>query len=132
LRLASGTPAFLVLASKNVNDITVCKEKTEGDIALFVEVKYYTTKKGRLGLGDGKGKGFQPEILTRRPRYFERYLRWLIGCEQGLAVLASSDDLRRYAAGGVFEEGKQNNIQYSVFEGIQAFPLQESPEAVIK
>jgi len=132
VRLASGQPTYLVLASKNVNDIIVCKEKAAEDVALFVEVKYFAATKGRLGLGDGKGKGFQPEILARKPRYFERYLRWLIGCERGLAVLVSSDDLRRHAAGGVFREGKQNNIQWSVLEENRPFPLEQSPEAVVE
>jgi hypothetical protein len=132
VRLVSSQPTYLVLASKTVNDIVVCKENAAEDVALFIEVKYFTATKARLGLGDGKSMGFQPEILARKPRYFERYLRWLIGCERGLAVLVSNDDLRRHAAGGVFREGKQNNIQWSVMEENRPFPLEQSPEAVIK
>ena len=132
-RLESGQPGYLVLASKNVNDIIVCKEKADGDIALFVEVKHFTAAKGRLGVGDGKGKGFQPEVLTRKPPYFERYLRWLIGSEEGWAVLVSSEDLRRHAAGGVFKQGKQNNIQRSVLSlENRRFRLEQSPQAVME
>ncbi|MFQ5924160.1 MAG: hypothetical protein ACE5M4_15080, partial [Anaerolineales bacterium] len=126
----AGTP-YVVLKSMNVNDIIVCVQRSDAPIALFVEVKYFTTSKGRLGLGDGGGRGFQPEILTRRPTYFEQYLRWLIGSERNLAVLVSSTQLWRHAAGGVFKEGKQNNIQPSVLScENQPFPIDQSPGRV--
>ena len=131
LRLAA--THYVVLKSKNVNDIIVCVQRGDDSIALFVEVKYFTASKGRLGLGDGDGMGFQPEILTRTPTYFEKHLRWLIGSEQGLAVLVSSDQLRRHAAGGVFKEGKQDNIQTSVLgPENEPFPMEQSPMEVAK
>ncbi len=131
-RLVSASSKYVVLRSKNVNDIIVCKQESQRPLALFIEVKYFTAIKQRLGLGDRQGRGFQPEILVRRPQYFERYVRWLIGSQEGLAVLASSDDLRRHAVGHVFREGKQNNIQPSVFASDnRPFPLDHSPEVVI-
>ena len=133
LELRLAVTHYVVLKSKNVNDIVVCIQREDESIALFVEVKYFTASKGRLGLGDGDGKGFQPEILTRRPTYFEKHVRWLIGSEQGRAVLVSSDQLRRHAVGGVFKEGKQNNIQPSVLgPENQPFPMEESPAEVAK
>jgi hypothetical protein len=129
--LTSAGSGHLVLRSKNVNDIIVCKSAGGRELALFVEVKYHRTSFGRIGLGDGKGQGFQPEILVRRPAYFERYLRWLIGSEAGVAVLVPSDTLRRFAVGGEYRERKQNNIQPTIFGAEnRPFPLEESPKAV--
>lgn len=123
----------LVLKSKNVNDIIVCIQRDTHPIALFVEVKYFTASKGRLGLGDGTGSGFQPEILTRRPVYFERYARWLIGSEEDIAVLISNDQLRSHAVGDIFKTGKQNNIQPSVLGADNhPFPLEQSASEVAK
>ena len=131
LELRLAPTQYVVLKSKNVNDIIVCVQRADNAIALFVEVKYLTASKGRLGLGDGNGRGFQPEILTRRPTYFERNVRWLIGSEHGLAVLVSSDQLRRHAVGSVFKEGKQNNIQPSILGSEnQPFPMEQSPGKV--
>lgn len=97
----------------------------------WLEVKYHRASFGRISVGDGKGQGFQPEILVRRPGYFERYLRWLISSEAGVAVLVPSDTLRRFAVGGEYREGKQNNIQPTIFGAeTRPFPLEESPKAV--
>ena len=122
-----GSP-YLVLRSKNVNDIIVCKHSGDRPVALFVEVKYAKGSSGRIGLANGKGCGFQPEILIRKPPYFEAFTRWLVASEAGIAVLVDNDTLRRHAVGGVFAEGKQNNIRETVFgQQNQPFTLQESP-----
>ncbi len=129
--LVSAGPQYLVLRSKNVNDIIVCKSSNGRDVALFVEVKYHRASFGRIGLGDGRGQGFQPEILARRAAYFERYVRWLIGSEAHVAVLVTSQTLRRFAVGGDYREGKQNNIQPGIFgPENRPFPLDESAKAV--
>ncbi len=129
--LVSAGPQYLVLRSKNVNDIIVCKTANGREVALFVEVKYYRASFGRIGLGDGRGQGFQPEILARRPAYFERYVRWLIGSEADVGVFVTSETLRRFAVGGDYREGKQNNIQPAIFgPENRPFPLDESAKVV--
>ena len=39
-QLESGDGSYLVLRSKNVNDIIICRESPPPSIAAFVEVKY--------------------------------------------------------------------------------------------
>ena len=130
-RLERQGDSYLVLQSKNVNDIIVCKNKQDGPLALFIEVKYAKGSSGRIGVGDGNGRGFQPEILIRRPDYFERYTRWLVASEGGVAVLVDCDTLRGHAVGGVFARGKQNNVRPTVFDAAnQPFPLGNAPAQV--
>ncbi|MBI3798199.1 MAG: hypothetical protein HY268_14690 [Deltaproteobacteria bacterium] len=106
----------LILSSKNVNDIVICIERSSGPRALFVEVKYATIQKGRIGIGDGRGVGFQPEILVKQPSYFEAYTRWLVAAESGKAVLVDNAAIRSHAMGKLIVEGKQNNLKPSVFD----------------
>lgn len=132
-QLESGDGSYVVLRSKNVNDIIICKASPAPNIAAFVEVKYAKASSGRIGVGDGRGGGFQPEILIRRPAYFEQFTRWLVASEVGVAVLADSDTVRRHAVGGEFREGKQNNIQPDLIsEENGAFPLADTPVRIIE
>ena len=131
--LEPGDGSFVVLRSKNVNDIIICRESPAPNIAVFVEVKYAKASSGRIGVGDGRGGGFQPEILSRRPAYFEQFTRWLVASEVGVAVLADSNTVRRYAVGGEFREGKQNNIQPHLISGENgAFLLADAPVRIIE
>ncbi|QDR82960.1 hypothetical protein SPTER_44110 [Sporomusa termitida] len=50
--------SLIVLESKNVADVILCIENTEAPIALFLELKYFTRSKNRVGIGDGIGDGF--------------------------------------------------------------------------
>lgn len=119
----------VVLDSKNVSDVIVCANTRNGPAALFVEVKYLTDRSGRIGIGDWEGKGFQPEILSKRPRYFELYTRWLIAAEDGWAVLADNETVRAHVSGGAIETGKQTNIKESIFDD-NCFRVGESPERI--
>lgn len=47
----------------------------------FIEIKYHKLNHGRLGFGQGQGLGFQPEVLSLRPKYFEENMRWILGKE---------------------------------------------------
>ena len=123
--------SYLVLRSKNVSDIIVCKNRPVGPLALFIEVKYAKGSSRRIGVGDANGGGFQPEILIRKPDYFERYTQWLVASEAGVAVLVGCDVLRRHAVGSVFAKGKQNNIRPTVFDAENhPFPLDEAPARI--
>jgi len=119
----------LILSSKNVNDIVICIERSAGPRALFVEVKYATIQKGRIGIGDGRGAGFQPEILVKQPSYFEAYTRWLVAAETGKAVLVDNAVVRSHAMGKQIVEGKQNNLKPSVFDE-SPFEIKDSVERI--
>lgn len=119
-----------VLESKNVSDVVICIDPRSGPRALFIEVKYAKESSGRIGVGDGGGGGYQPEILTKRPAYFESYTRWLIAAYDGWAVFVDNNGVRKHAVGGDVRKGKQNNIRDSVFEDDLCFPIDESVERV--
>ncbi len=108
-------PKCVVLDSKNVMDIVICPGASSSARVLFLEVKYLKDSSGRIGIGDWEGKGFQPEILRKRPTYFEAYMRWLIAAEDGWAVFVDNELIRKHASGGSFVPGKQNNIRESIF-----------------
>lgn len=81
----------------------------------FIEVKFHIASNSRLAFGSGKGKGFQPEILLKRPHYFENNLRWVIGTEESDKIyLLSNETLIQFIAGGTVGE-KFNNIQKRMF-----------------
>ena len=131
-RLEHEYSKYIVLKSKNVGDIIICKQLGMSSKLLFVEVKYFRKQIGRIGLGNGQGEGFQPETLIKRPDYFEHYMRWLVGSEDGSAVLVSSQKIRENAAGGVIAVGKQNNIQRAILDSkTHRFSIDQSPEEII-
>lgn len=76
----TGNDDFVLFTSKKAVDILICRNGPSPK-AHFIEVKYHKNNHGRLGFGHGKGGGFQPEILLRRPHFFESNLRWILGSE---------------------------------------------------
>ena len=108
---------FRVLKSKKITDIVVCREDIPR--AFFLEVKLHTATKGRIGIGSQKGEGFQPEIVEKNPRYFEKCLRWIL-CNDDIEnekkfVFASTEMIKRYLMGGRVGQ-KQNNIDPKIFD----------------
>lgn len=70
-------PNVHVLESKKMVDIVLYRDPPEAAL-FFIEVKFHQKAHGRLGFGGGGGKGFQPEILRKRPLYLEEHLRWVL------------------------------------------------------
>lgn len=122
---------FKVLDSKNVSDVLICKE---GDhpLLLFIEIKLYKLSHSRIGIGNSQGKGFQPEILLKRPIYFDRYLRWLIVHEAGQCVFLNNETVNKYLIRGHITEGQQNNINPNIFEEEESIGLENVAEEIIK
>jgi hypothetical protein len=106
---------LVLFDSKKAVDVLICKNGSKPQL-FFVEIKYHKKKHGRLSTGHGKGGGFQPEILTRKPDYFETNMRWILGAEghEGYYLLKNSE-LRRYISGGGIGE-KYNNIKPKLFK----------------
>ena len=133
LARALPSPKYVVLESKNVTDVVVCKESSAGPIAFFIEVKYYQERSGRINLGTPGAKGFQPEILMKQPKYFEKYTRWLIASKEGKAVFVDNATVRRHASGGKIDTTKQNNIQISILGARnKPFAITKAPTVIIK
>jgi hypothetical protein len=104
------------LESKKAVDIVICRD-LPSPAAFFLEIKYYQRSKGRCGVGDGQGRGFQPELLDKKPGFFEKNLRWVLGsdCHEGNGLwFVTSDTIRKYIAGGNLGK-KHNNIQEALF-----------------
>jgi len=112
-KLTSRLPSsdWKVLKGKNVADILICYQNQARPLLLFLEVKYYTKKKGRIGISDGKGEGYQVEYLTNKVDYLEKYLQWIIGDQESNSYLfLTNEEIRRYASAKKIEKGKQNNL----------------------
>lgn len=109
-------PTVYALKNKKAVDILLCKDAPIPEL-FFIEVKYHQSKHGRLGFGGAKGGGFQPEIVSRKPFYFEKNLRWVLASEEhepGKVLFITSDVVRKYLAGGKVGE-KFNNFQRKIF-----------------
>lgn len=122
---------FQVLESKKVNDIVICKESKSLPALVLVEVKLYKSSHGRIGIGDGKGEGFQPEILSKRPSYFDRYLRWVICNENGKCVFANNEVVSKYLMAGKITKGQQNNINPKIFDKEETVDISKIANEII-
>lgn len=102
---------------KKAVDILIAKNGTNPEL-YFIEVKYHKNSHGRLGFGQGKGAGFQPEVLRNRTDYFESNLMWIIGHEEHEGYwFVNNETLRNYLNGGQVGE-KYNGIQMRLFSDV--------------
>jgi hypothetical protein len=114
--ITGANSAIYALKNKKAVDILICKDAPIPEL-FFIEVKYHQTKHGRLGFGGRSGGGFQPEIVGRKPAYFEKNLRWVLASEEhepNKVLFLDSDTVRKYLAGGVVAD-KFNNFQKRIF-----------------
>lgn len=118
-RICDKHPELLLFENKKAVDILICRNGQNPQL-FFIEVKYHKNTHGRLGFGSSRGVGFQPEIVSKAPDYFEKNLRWIIAGEgysnRGILCVPSST-IRRYLSGGTVDK-KFNNIQKKIFEEV--------------
>jgi hypothetical protein len=116
--IVSQYPSLIVLDIQKTTDIVICRNGEDPQI-FFIEVKYYHPSHGRLGFGHANGKGFQPEVLRKRPDFFKSNMRWIIGSmDSEEYFVADNNTILGYVSGG--EIGyKHNNIQTKIFNEIQ-------------
>ncbi len=114
-RITTNHPEIYALENKKAVDILICRDSDVPKI-FFLEIKFHKVNHGRLGIGSSDGRGFQPEILTRKPVYFERNLMWVLGNQENdnSYLLVSSNSIRSYLAGNEISN-KHNNIQARIF-----------------
>lgn len=116
--------SLIMMDNRKGTDIMVCRAGVRPDL-FFIEVKYYNKAHGRLGFGHEKGAGFQPEILQKRPVFFESNLRWILGSlESELYYFLTNDQIMQYVSGGGIDY-KQNNIQTILFTQIKGLKKSE-------
>ncbi len=114
------TDDFVLLLSDKSFDIPICKNGRDPRL-FFIELKCHQSRHARLGIGHGKGGGFQVEILKEQVDYFERFLRWLLAYPErypGEFLFLTSEEVRRFLSGGRVGR-KFNNIRLSIFEGCE-------------
>lgn len=117
--IASKYQDLVLLQNKDVVDIILCKNSETPSI-FFLEAKYYTARKNRMGFGDAKGNGFQTEILSRRPAFFDANMRWVFGTEENdQYYILTNDQASEFICGGIIGE-KQNNFQLRLFSDFVA------------
>lgn len=106
---------LIMFQNKKAVDVLLCRNGKKPAL-YFIEIKYHKRSHGRLSTGHSKGGGFQPEILSRLPVYFEKNMRWVLGVEdmEGYFLLQNSQ-LVKHIAGGVIGK-KYNNIQMKLFK----------------
>lgn len=124
-KITAENSSIYALENKKAVDILICRDEPEPDL-FFIEVKYYKNSHGRLGFGGSSGGGFQPEIVSRKPKYFESNLRWAIASEaypdNGI-IFVPSEIIRKYVSGGEIGQ-KFNNIQAKIFREVSGFDEQ--------
>lgn len=107
---------LMILESQTVGDIVICRQG-EAPAIFLLELKLYQPHKGRVGIGDASGRGFQLEVIERQPPYLEDHLKWIL-CDgrqdEPSYVLTDTATIRGYLAGGGLGT-KQNNIRLSIF-----------------
>jgi len=121
-KICTGHNNLILFENKKAVDILICRNGPQPAL-FFLEVKYHKKSHGRLGFGGSIGGGFQPEIVSKAPNYFESNLRWLISGEghsdKGILFVPSSV-IRKYLSGG--NVGKKfNNIQQKIFKEVSGY-----------
>jgi hypothetical protein len=113
--IISSSSNFLLLDNKDVVDIIICDNSILQPKLFFIEVKFSTQIKGRIGFGTANGTGFQPEILSKRPEYFYQNMLWVFGKENDLNYyIFTTNQILNFISGN--EIGlKQNNFQQKLF-----------------
>lgn len=115
---------FKVLENKKAVDIMIAKNGKNPKL-YFIEIKYFKDNKGRLGVGQRKGGGFQPEILASKTDYFESNLKWILGSEHSEEIwIADNDLIRTYLNGGEIGN-KHNGIQKKFFKEMTPVSIKE-------
>lgn len=128
--LTSNYKSIYALKSKDVFDIIICND-IKGEI-YFIETKFYTKKKGRIGFGDKNGEGFQVEILEKKPKYFRDKLIWIFGTEDDdKYYLVTNKNITKYF-NEINNQTKQNNFKKKVFSEENRFNKQKLSKYLIK
>lgn len=110
---------FEILESRNVLDIIICRNSEYFPVLILIEVKLYKKSSDRIGIGDGNGCGFQPEILRKNLNYFNKYSRWVLRDENGRCIFTNNETIKRHLCSENINLGQQNNISPRIFDEIE-------------
>lgn len=115
--LLSTKEIFKLFNFKKAVDILIAKNGISPKL-FFIEIKYHKKNHGRLGFGQGKGAGFQPEVLKVKTGYFENNMRWILGHEDSEEYwFVDNNTIRQYLNGDKVGE-KYNGIKIKFFREV--------------
>lgn len=109
---------LVLFQNKKTVDVFLCRNGKKPAL-YFLEIKYHKKKHGRLPTGHGKGGGFQPEMLSKLPTYFEKNMRWVLGKDEkeGFWFLTNQQIANNLSGNSIGK--KFNNIQKKIFNDQQ-------------
>ncbi len=121
---------IIILNNQKTTDIMICRNGENSQV-FFLEIKYYDSSHRRLGFGHAEGKGFQPEVLRKKPDFFMKNMRWVIGSKDSEEYFfVDNETILNYVSGGVIDY-KYNNIQTKIFDEVSGLKIQELREQLI-
>jgi len=128
--IISVNPELIVLDNQKTTDILLCKNGVNPNI-FFIEIKYYDPSHGRLGFGHANGRGFQPEVLRKKPDFFMKNMKWVLGSKESEEYFfVDNETILKYVSGGHIDY-KHNNIQTKIFNEISGLKVKEFREQLI-
>lgn len=114
LPIIKENPTLKLFNFKKAVDILIAKN-VENPKLYFIEIKYHKKSHGRLGFGQGKDTGFQPEVLKDKTEYFETNMRGILGHEDSENYwIVDNDTLRQFLNADKVGE-KYNGIRTKIF-----------------
>ena len=115
---------LIVLDMQKTTDILICRNGDAPQV-FYLEIKYYNKSHGRLGFGHEGGRGFQPEVLRKRPDFFQKQMRWVLGSEDSEKYFfVDNNTILQYVSGGEIDY-KHNNIQTKIFNEVEGLTKAE-------
>ena len=113
---------LVLFENKKTVDVLLCRNGKKPAL-YFLEIKYHKRNHRRLSTGHGKGGGFQPEMLSKLPTYFEKNMRWVLGKDEieGFWCLTNQQIASNLSGNSIGQ--KFNNIRTRIFSELA--PLTE-------
>lgn len=119
VQIIGGNENYKLFNFKKAVDILIARNGQDSKL-FFIEIKYHKNSHKRLGFGQSKGSGFQPELLKHSTDYFENNLKWILGNENSERYwLVDNATIRRYLNGN-FVGDKYNGIKLRFFEEVES------------
>ncbi len=129
-KIITSNQSIQILESKDITDIICCRNDDKPCL-FFIELKHYSSKNNRIGFGSKDKISFQPEILQTKPKYFEKFTRWVFCDENQNYYILTNEDCRKYIMGDKISYDKQNNFRLNIFSEQKKYNEDELYEYLI-
>jgi len=124
IEILSSNNNYKLFNFKKAVDILIARNGIDSKL-FFIEIKYHKNSHKRLGFGQSKGSGFQPELLRNNTDYFENNLKWILGNEDSERYwFVDNATIRRYLNGNNVGD-KYNGIKLRFFQEVGSIDKSE-------